>query len=634
MFLVRFRAIPISTELKAFDDSIDVYMLDPRGLIMKRWLSRQSNLGTVSLEYVLADQPVFGQWKIRVIAQGQIEENTFLVEEYYQTRFEVNVTMPAFFFSTDPYIHGVVMANYTSGAPVRGNLTLKATIRPIKPFEPKTFTSSTERNPNYPNNYYQDQNVPPLNDQWPIREKYLHFDEKTPFWFPLKDYYDPIPHLKFFHGVYHFKYPMSELLHYFPTLDGMEVVITATVGDRFLDEIIEGYSVARIFNSSLKLSFLGDSPQVFKPGMPIMCYISVGFHDGSPLDIERLRSGTMEVTTSVEMGGGGRRDVPNKLLEMSIDSPGIWVYKIDLKSEMKIEGPSALKQLNEISAIRVNARFNDRYGADASADLLFVAHYSPRNKHIKVETSTTKAKVGEFIIFHIRANYYIEKFNYLIISKGIVLLTGDEVMESSICTMAVTLSAEMAPVATIVIWHVENSGDVTTDSLTFPVNGISRNKFAVFINNKKARTGHKVEVAVYGEPGSIVGLSGIDRSFYTMQAGNELSYAKVLSNMATFDEQINGTHKKLWFSHEGNPDELVHFPSSTFGIDANRTFEYVGLVVFTDVELPRRLGYCNATLGYGECLTGRCYLLSKKCDGIRDCDDGTDEAGCEFFNLN
>lgn len=87
--LVRFRAIPITTELKAFDDAIDVYMLDPRGHIMKRWLSRQSNLGTVSLDYVLADQPVFGKWTIRIIAQGQIEENTFLVEEYYQTRFEV-----------------------------------------------------------------------------------------------------------------------------------------------------------------------------------------------------------------------------------------------------------------------------------------------------------------------------------------------------------------------------------------------------------------------------------------------------------------------------------------------------------------------------------------------------------------
>jgi hypothetical protein len=51
----------------------------------------------------------------------------------------------------------------------------------------------------------------------------------------------------------------------------------------------------------------------------------------------------------------------------------------------------------------------------------------------------------------------------------------------------------------------------------------------VYINNRKARTGEKVEVAIFGEPGAYVGLSGIDRAFYTMQAGNELTYAKVRS---------------------------------------------------------------------------------------------------------
>lgn len=49
----------------------------------------------------------------------------------------------------------------------------------------------------------------------------------------------------------------------------------------------------------------------------------------------------------------------------------------------------------------------------------------------------------------------------------------------------------------------------------------------MFINNRKARTGERVEVAIYGEPGAYVGLSGIDRAFYSMQAGNELSYSKV-----------------------------------------------------------------------------------------------------------
>lgn len=54
-------------------------------------------------------------------------------------------------------------------------------------------------------------------------------------------------------------------------------------------------------------------------------------------------------------------------------------------------------------------------------------------------------------------------------------------------------------------------------------------QFTVYINNRKARTGEKVEVAIFGEPGAYVGLSGIDRAFYTMQAGNELTYAKVRS---------------------------------------------------------------------------------------------------------
>lgn len=64
-------------------------MLDPQRHIMRRWLSRQSNLGTVSLDYTLSDQPVFGEWIVQVVAQGQVEEQKFLVEEYYQTRFEV-----------------------------------------------------------------------------------------------------------------------------------------------------------------------------------------------------------------------------------------------------------------------------------------------------------------------------------------------------------------------------------------------------------------------------------------------------------------------------------------------------------------------------------------------------------------
>jgi hypothetical protein len=69
----------------------------------------------------------------------------------------------------------------------------------------------------------------------------------------------------------------------------------------------------------------------------------------------------------------------------------------------------------------------------------------------------------------------MEVFNYIIMSKGIILINGEEKMQNTIRTFAVTLSAEMAPVATVVVYHVGRYGDIVADSLTFPVNGISRN---------------------------------------------------------------------------------------------------------------------------------------------------------------
>ncbi|XP_063540497.1 CD109 antigen [Cydia strobilella] len=710
---VRFRAIPISTELKAFGRAIDVFILDPNGRIMKRWLSRQSNFGTVSLHYQLSDQPLFGEWTIRVEALGQTEEAQFLVEEYYQTRFEVNVTMPAFFFNTEQYIHGRIMANYTSGAPVRGNLTLKATVRPIPQYRPRYYREGQFNNrgqfgvPPVGNNNNQYSRVRPNFNPYLYNESYqqyeygfpdeyarpdhrhlpgqpnqidqpdwwydpqkvytrmFNFDEKYPFWmekphlydnqygsdygnqynthntqnnintqynnyYNNPSYYDKLPYLRYFNGTFDFKYPMSELAQLVPTLDGVEVIITASVGDPFLDDVIEGYSIARIFNSSLSVTFLGGTPQVFKPHMPFDVYMVVSYHDGSPLPRWQAVSVSLTVHITVEGRGGG---VEPQYPTLVPGHDAVWRLKVDLYKLLKLQNdPNYRDVLNGVTGVRLSASLSDGGGARASADLHAVAHYSPKHQHIRLSTSTTDARVGEYIIFHVQSNFYIESFNYVVMSKGIILISGQENMEDGVRTFAVTLSAEMAPVATIVAWCVERHGRVLADSLTYPVNGISRNKFSVSINNRKHRTGERVEVAIYGEPGAYVGLSGIDNAFYTMQAGNELTYAKVISQMSHFDEATNGTFAYTWRSHIGVADQLVYFPSSTFGIDANTTFEYAGLVVFSDVPVTQRPNACNASMGLGTCLEGGCYPLSKHCDGVFDCADHTDEANCQHDN--
>ncbi|XP_023245281.1 CD109 antigen-like [Copidosoma floridanum] len=413
---IRVRTIPINTELKAFDGTVEVHILNPQGRIMRRWLSRQSNLGSVSLSYQLSDQPVFGEWRIKVIAQGQVEEQSVFVEEYYQTRFEVNVTMPAFFFENELYIHGIVQANYTSGAPVRGNLTLKASFKPINKYRQTSGTF---------------ENVP---------DRYFTFDEYYPSWFnPFERFQESVPVLRFFNGTYKFRYPMSDLLQYVPTTaEGVEVQVTATVGEHFLEEVIVGYSTARIYNSSVKIHFAGGSPQVFKPGMPFDLNLVASFHDSSPLRPEQLQGAQLELRGDIETRSSGRRSLDSHSFKVSPDNDAIWSLRIDLREQLYLPRNSSDTQhlLNDIITMRFFADFRDAEGHTAHAELLMLAHESPGQKHIKVWTSTEKATVGEYLVLHVQTNFYIESFNYLITSKGSIVLTGDELMQQTIKTFA------------------------------------------------------------------------------------------------------------------------------------------------------------------------------------------------------
>ncbi|KAI1297215.1 Antigen -like protein [Halotydeus destructor] len=614
--VVYFRCVPVTTDLKAFTDSIDVYMYNPQGLVMRRWLSVQSNLGAVSLEYSLSEQPVYGNWTIKVIAQGQEERKHFLVEEFCtflfvthfhlnlteeqtcvsceiqlntyltilllvldSTRFEVNVSMPTFFMETDEYIEGTVISEFSSGVGVVGNLSLFATVEQFNPLGGVVDVS-------------------------PARLDY---------------------NMELFEGYTEFRFEMSALSKLIggSSLDGAKVTVNGYVGERFLNLVYHGYARTYIFGSKIKLNFLGSSPQVFKPYMPFKTYVAISFNDGSPLPETGGFSKYLDISARVYLTGR-QQALPIVRETMSPSFPGIWEISFNLKEYFRDK-----KVLAEVSKVRLQAIYTNLDGSSTSTTVDLYSTYSPSNRLIQVSTSTKQPKVGEYIILDVRANYYVEMFSYAVLSKGMILLTGREEMSSSIMTFAITLSSEMAPSSTIVIYDIARGGDVIADSLTFPVDGISRNNFTVTLNSNKDKSGDSLEVVVFGQPGTYVGLSAMDLDLHALDANNQIDHSVVLKKMSTFDQQSNGTLNHLWISRDGESDQFLNFASPSFGIDMNRTFEYAGLVVFTDGNITRRPEVCNTTIGFVSCLDGRqCYHLSRRCDGRSDCSDSTDESKC------
>ncbi|XP_050704811.1 CD109 antigen-like, partial [Eriocheir sinensis] len=127
--VVLFRVVALDTAVKMVEDSVDVFILSPSGVLVRRWLSRQCREGPVSLSFPLSREPEFGSWVIRVEATNTFTQHAFTVEPFTAPRFEVQVSVPPFLAGDASYLEGVVTANYSSGAPVAGNVTVRASVR-------------------------------------------------------------------------------------------------------------------------------------------------------------------------------------------------------------------------------------------------------------------------------------------------------------------------------------------------------------------------------------------------------------------------------------------------------------------------------------------------------------------------
>ncbi|KAK2182230.1 hypothetical protein NP493_362g02042 [Ridgeia piscesae] len=236
---VLFRVIPVQPNLLTLRGSLHVYVRDPTGTIVRRWLGMQTNAGILEMDFQLSKQPAYGTWTILVRAWEYDYNKTFDVEEFYIPRMYVNVSMPLYVSENSFAVAGVVTANYTSGRPAKGNATLHLEIRPpLKKIVPGSNTV-------YPS----------------IERNIVLLEGQSSFLFPLKD--------------------LANLYGDKPV--GQEVHINVSVYDWFLQQNRTGSAVTVISSNDVTMKLLGDYSRSFRPGFPVSLYFAVVQSDGSPL---------------------------------------------------------------------------------------------------------------------------------------------------------------------------------------------------------------------------------------------------------------------------------------------------------------------------------------------------------------
>lgn len=562
---VSFRIIPVKPNLLMAFGSLDIYVMDPHNVIVRRWMGMQPNQGMLDMVLPLSEQPPYGQWKIQVRFYGANYEKTFLVEEYFRPRFFVNVTMPQYIMDDYMGLAGTIFANHTSGRPARGNGNIMLKVMPP---------------PNYQGldrSYCANQTI--------YREIPL-FEGKSDFLFKMTE--------------------LEALIGQKPT--GCELHVNVTIVDWFLLINRTGYAITVVYAQDVLLKLLGDFSRTFIPGYPVTVFYAVQQADGSPLAAMRRQITITHIERDLT---GLSTTYPDQ--KFLVPDDGIVQYSF-------IAGQNS-------QYINLMAYYDTEGSGQSRVECRLWRTYTYYGHYLQITTSTQHPQVGEYMVFTVRSSIQVPMIYYVITASGNIVVGDQMEMSGTQKTFSVALSRDMVPSAHIIVYYVDMD-EIVASSLNFFVNGSGLNPVNVVVNMGKDLTRDTVELSIRTSPTSFTGVQVLDYDLY-WQGGNTFLLEKdVIEELEQYDSDANKSYSALFYYGE----ELytkVYFPAPSYGVDANTTLTYSGLIVFTDGNVTRIPNYCNYTMGYFPCNDQMCYHVSQRCDGIVQCEDGVDEMGCK-----
>ena len=107
-----------------------------------------------------------------------------------------------------------------------------------------------------------------------------------------------------------------------------------------------------------------------------------------------------------------------------------------------------------------------------SQTITAVKQYSDTNKYLHLTTSTITPTVGRYLILHIYADHSVQYVNYAVLSASTLVAEGRVKMMNRQATYDIAITNAMFPSAHVVVYHVEKTGRIIADSLSFHANQV------------------------------------------------------------------------------------------------------------------------------------------------------------------
>uniref|UniRef100_A0A8C3TUC0 Alpha-2-macroglobulin n=1 Tax=Catharus ustulatus TaxID=91951 RepID=A0A8C3TUC0_CATUS len=493
---VLFRIVSLDEEFRPVNEMVSM-TLDPKKNRLYQWTNVELEMGFIQLFFNLTSEPIQGTYT--VVAQkasGKIVQRSFSVEEYVLPKFEVTVKMPKMISILDEELKVTVCGLYTFGKPVPGLVSFRV----CREYEHAALSCYGEESRAVCEEFSGQVNIYGCTSEV-VKTKL----------FQLKR-----------HG---YKNKLS---------------VEAKIKEEDTGVELTGTGFSEITTTISKVTFaLSDT--YYKRGLPFFGQVKLVDGSNAPIANETVR---------IYLQGGEEQNY-------TTNEEGMAEFALNTSS-LALENDLCVYFLLFQAVHKANTYCYERswvvpyYG---ESYLQLKRFYSPSKSFLKIEPKSKPLSCGSST--EIRVHYILTPeavreqkkitFYYLVMAKGNIkqgcthILDLDQESDNGVFSLQLSVQADIAPVAQVLVYTTVPSGEVIADSAKFNTELCFNNKVGLSFSSSEGLPSSDAHLQFQASPNSLCAVRAVDKSILLMKQEADLSPTSVSSwsveQVGTWSEQ-------------------------------------------------------------------------------------------------
>ncbi|XP_014307153.1 ovostatin homolog 2-like [Myotis lucifugus] len=470
---VQIRIVTLNTKFKPVEELYPLITLqDPQNNGIFQWKNVAPFQNITQLSFRLISEPMFGEYSIIVNrASGKTLTHPFTVNRYVLPKFEVKVNVPQTVTISDEEFQVDACAKYTFGQPVQGKAQIK------------------------------------------VCREYFSFGDCE------RD--------------------NNEICEHF-IVQLENGCVSQVVNTKVFQLYRSGFSM--LFDITVTVTETGTGVQISeKAPVSITSFLgTVNFENTDPF----YRRGIPFFGT-LKFSGPNNVPMVNKLLQLELNDKFIGNYTTDENGEaqLSIDTSDIFDPEFNLKATFVHPKncyvptwLTPEY---LDARISVPRFYSRTNSFLKIVPEPKQLRCNQQKIvnvhYSLNSEAYREESNinffYLMMAKGAILLSGQTEIRDKAWngqfSFPINISADLAPVAIMLVYTLHPSGEIVADTVKFQVEKCFKNKVSINFSEEQGLPGSNISLYLEAAPDSFCALRALDKSVLLLKSEQELSAESV-----------------------------------------------------------------------------------------------------------